>query len=135
MAPANTASARSSLPTMSLFRFLTSTLAIVNALISLQQGNRPSAPERRPGRTKDCFPDQRAPPEGFGRSLETYPNAPHTASPSERAMDRLTIQSTRARDGTSNHASRGRRENDAASRSRQNPGLYWFRKYEPVRFG
>src|ERR1041385_7659516 len=135
MAPANTASARSSLPTMSLFRFLTSTLAIVIALFSLQRGSLPSAPERRRGRTKDCFPDPHVRPAGYGQSLENCPNAPPSASPSKPATDRPTIQSSRERDATSNRAWRGRHGNDAASQNRQNPGPYWFRRREQARFG
>src|SRR5215467_13574052 len=100
MAPAKIASARSSLPTMSLFRFLTSILAIITALISQPRDTRRSAPERHPGRTKDYFPDLRERHEGSERSPAHSPCVLPSAFLSERETDKPMNRSNPARDGT-----------------------------------
>src|SRR5213078_729866 len=86
--PANTASARSSWPTTSLFRFLISTLAIITALISPPQHIRRPGRVRRRERIGGCYLDRRERREGSARSRVHFPNVPPSAFLSERVTDK-----------------------------------------------
>src|SRR6185369_458241 len=87
ISPANTASARSSLPTTSLFKFLISTVAIVTALTSPRRHSRPLGPALHRAQREDCFPDQSARREGSEQSPVRCPCVRPFACPSTRAKD------------------------------------------------
>src|SRR5262245_52271492 len=120
---------------MSLFRFLTSTLAIVTALISQPRGTRQSAPERHPGRTKDYFPDLRARHKGAVWSPVHSPCVQPSAFLSKHERDMQMNRSSPERGGTWSRASHDRRENDGVSQNQRSLGLCWNPRYERAHSG
>src|SRR5262249_28550382 len=112
--PANTASARSSFPTTSFFKFLISTVAIVTAQTSLRRHSRPPVPGRHRAQREDCVPDRHARPEHSARSHGRCPYVRPFACLSKLAKDMRMNQSNQAPGGTSIHALRGRRGSDGA---------------------